>query len=266
MSTNGRFRYLETKPRATVRARGTLVLVHAFPLNARMWDRQVSPLGEQGWRVIAPQLRGFDGGQDPPARSMDDYAGDVIDLLDSLHIQEAVIGGLSLGGYVTLAILRHAPQYMRGLVLADTRAEADTPEGLEGRKRMLKLVAEQGPRAVADAMIPKLLAEETRRTRPDVVEHVRSLILASSAEAISGAVTAMMTRADSTPLLGSIHVPTLVLVGEHDEVTPPSVARGLHVAIAGSVLTVVSGAGHLSSLEQPDAFSAALLHFLDREL
>jgi pimeloyl-ACP methyl ester carboxylesterase len=264
--TIGRLRYLEAQPRGPGRRRGALVLVHAFPLNARMWEPQLAPLGERGWHVIAPQLRGMDGGEDPPAQSMDDYAGDVIDLLDALHVGEAVIGGLSLGGYVTFAVLRHAPQYFRGMVLADTRAEADTPEGIEGRRRMLTLVADAGPRAVAEAMIPKLLAEETRRSRPDLVEQVRGLVLASSVEAIAGAVTAMMTRPDSTPLLGSIHVPTLVLVGEHDQLTPPSIAQELHQAIPGSELAMVPAAGHLSSFEQPDAFNSALAGFLDRQL
>ncbi len=126
--------------------RGTLVLIHAFPLNARMWEPQLA-LAANGWRVIAPHLRGFDGGStDPAATSMDDYAGDVIDLLDALHVEDAVIGGLSMGGYVTFALLRHAPRYFRGLVLADTRPQADTPEGVEGRRKMLALVRRKGRR------------------------------------------------------------------------------------------------------------------------
>src|SRR5438034_7515609 len=113
---------------------------------------------------------------------MDDYAGDVIDLLDALHIQEAVIGGLSMGGYVAFAILRHAARYFQGLILADTRSQADTPEGVEGRTRMLRLVQDKGPSASAEEMLPKLLGETTRTKRPDVVERVRSLVLSSSAD------------------------------------------------------------------------------------
>jgi pimeloyl-ACP methyl ester carboxylesterase len=266
MGSVGRLRYLEAKPGGSGRVLGTLVLVHAFPLNARMWEPQLS-LSERGWRIIAPQLRGMDDGkQDPPTTSMDDYAGDVIDLLDGLHIDEAVIGGLSLGGYVTLALFRHASDYFRGMVLADTRAEADTPEGIEGRKRMLKLVEEKGPAAVADMMIPKLLSDETQRDRADLVEHVRTLILASSTDGIAGAVTAMMKRQDSTALLGSVRCPTLVLVGEHDQLTPPSMARTLHQGIGGADLEEIPGAGHLSNLEQPKAFNLALERFLDRRL
>jgi 3-oxoadipate enol-lactonase len=262
MPVSGRLRYLEATPPATVRARGVLVLLHAFPLNARMWDGQLA-LAEGGWRVIAPQLRGVDeAAGDPPAASMDDYAGDVIDLLDGLHIQTAVIGGLSMGGYVAFAILRHAARYVQGLILADTRPQADTPDGVEGRKRLLQVVQEKGPSAVADEMLPKLLAETTRTMRPDVVARVRSLVLANSAEAIAGAIRALMTRPDSTPLLPSIHVPTLIVVGEEDAVTPPAVAEEMQRSIHGSELTVIRGAGHLSNVEQPEAFNGALARFL----
>jgi len=262
MPAIGRLRYLEAAPPATVRARGVLVLLHAFPLNARMWEGQLE-LADGGWRVIAPQLRGVDGAAaDPPAVSMDDYAGDVIDLLDALHIQTAVIGGLSLGGYVAFAILRHAARYVQGLILADTRPEADTPDGLEGRKRLLQLVEQDGPAAVADDMLPKLLGETTRRTRPEVVARFRSLVLASSTDAIAAAIRVLMTRPDSTPLLASIHVPTLIVVGEEDAVTPPVLSEQMHRSIHGSELTVIAGAGHLSNLEQPAGFNAALARFL----
>ena len=224
-------------------------------------------LAEDGWTVIAPQLRGMDGASgDPPASSIDDYAGDVIDLLDALHVPDAVIGGVSMGGYVTFALFRHAPRYFRAMVLADTRSQGDTPEGIEGRKRMIALVRGKGAPAVADEMLPKLLADATRGQPPEVAERVRALILANSAEAIAGALAALMTRPDSTPLLESIHCPTLVLVGDHDAVTPPPLSEELHRGIAGSELAIVEGAGHLSSIEQPAAFNAALARFLEHRV
>jgi 3-oxoadipate enol-lactonase len=260
--TLGRLRYFEATPRGAERPRGTLLLLHAFPLNARMWERQLS-LAETGWHVIAPQLRGFDGGAgDPPAVSMDDYAGDVIDLLDALHLKQAVVGGLSMGGYVAFALLRLAARYVQGLILADTRSQADTPEGIAGRTRLLQILQDNGPSAVADEMIPKLLGETTRASRPAVVEQVRALTLASPADAIAGAIRALMTRPDSTPLLPSIHVPTLILVGEEDTVTPPAAAEEMHRAIAGSELVRIPQAGHLSNLEQPEPFGSALAAFL----
>jgi pimeloyl-ACP methyl ester carboxylesterase len=231
-----------------------------------MWEPQLT-LAEHGWRVLAPHYRGMGGGiQDPPAASIDDYAGDVIDLLDSLHVEDAVIGGLSLGGYVAFALFRHAPRYFRGIVLADTRSPADPPEAAEGRTRLLSAVWDQGPSAVADEMVPRLLGETTRAERPDIVERVRTLILSNPATAIAGAITAIMTRPDSTPLLSSIHCPTLILVGDQDALTPPVMSRDMQRGIAGSELVVVPKAGHLSSLEQPSAFNAALARFLEHRL
>ena len=265
MPTAGKIRYVETVPAGdaeALRPRGTLVLIHAFPLNARMWEGQQRFLSNQGWRVIAPHLRGFDGDPREPGQSVDDYAGDVIDLLDALHIQDAVVGGLSLGGYVTLAMFRHAPRYFRAMILADTRAEADTAEAVANRQKMLALVRDQGPEAVAGEMVPKLLGETTKRSVPELSQRLRDLVLASSTEAIAGAITAMMTRPDSTPLLPSIHCPTLIVVGEEDRLTPPPLSQAMHQAIGGSELVTIPAAGHVPNLEQPDAFNAALSRFL----
>jgi pimeloyl-ACP methyl ester carboxylesterase len=262
----GRLRYVEAQPAGSARRRGTLLLLHAFPLNARMWDPQLA-LAERGWRVIAPHYRGMNGGTgDPPATSMDDYAADVLDLLDALHIEDAVIGGESMGGYVAFALFRHAPRYFQGLVLVDTRSQADTPEAIEGRRRLIAVAREKGAAAIADEMIEKLLGSTTRRENPDVASYVRNLILASSGDAIAGCLNALMTRPDSTPLLSSIHCPTLIVVGEEDVLTPPAMSRDLQRAIAGSELAVLRRAGHLSNLEQPAAFNAELARFLDHRV
>jgi pimeloyl-ACP methyl ester carboxylesterase len=242
------------------------VLIHAFPLNARMWEPQLE-LADLGWHVVAPQLRQFDGESgDPAAASVDDYASDIVDLLDALHIERAVIGGVSMGGYVTFALFRQAARYFQAMVLADTRPQADTAEGVENRQRMLQVLGEKGPAAVADEMLPKLVGDTSRRSRPDAVNRVRALMLTSSAGAIAGAITAMMTRPDSTALLPTIGCPTLVVVGDEDTITPPSIARELHRDIAGSDLVVVPGAGHLPSVEEPALFNAALARFLEHRV
>lgn len=239
-----------------------MLLLHAFPFSARMWEGQLA-LSEAGWRVIAPHLRGMGGEhRDPPAASMDDYAADVIDLLDGLHVDDAVIGGLSMGGYVTFALFRLAPRYFRGMVLADTRPQADTPEERERRRRMLSLVKARTMSEVADEVLPNLLAPETLRARTDRVSYARHLIEENPASAVEWALRAIMDRQDSTPLLTSIHCPTLIVVGEHDTVTPPSVARDMLRAVGGSELAVIPNAGHLSNLEQPEAFNATLGRFL----
>jgi 3-oxoadipate enol-lactonase len=263
----GRFRYLEAVPGHGAPSRGTLLLIHAFPLSARMFAPQLAPLADFGWRVIAPHLRRFDGADsDPAARSVDDYAADLQELLDALHVEQAVIGGVSLGGYVAFALLRRAPRRFRALLLADTKSEADTPDAAEGRKKMLQLVREKGAAGVADDMMPKLLGRTTRAGRPDLVERVRTMVLSNPTDAIADAIGALMTRPDSTPLLAAIQCPTLIIVGEEDVVTPRPLAEGMHRAIAGSELVGIAEAGHLANLEQPDSFNAALAGFLEHRV
>jgi len=268
MPTAGGVRYLEALPPPSTRARGALIMLHAFPLNGRMWEGQLAFAGH-GWHVVVPHMRGTDGGiDDRPTGSvtMDDYAADVVDLLDALHIEDAVLCGLSMGGYLALALMRQAPTYIRGLILADTKSQADTPEGLEARRAMLSLVETQGVKAVADAMIPKLLGATTRAQQAQVVERVRSLIMANSPESIAGSVRALMSRRDSTSLLASIRVPTLVVVGDEDVVTPRANADELREKIPGAEFVPIANAGHLSNLEAPDAFNAALTRFLDHRV
>ena len=265
MPVTGKFRYLEALPRSSARPGRTLVLIHAFPLDERMWEPQLA-LAEAGWRVIAPHLRGPNGQPEAAVPTMDDFAAEVIDLLDALHIEDAVIGGLSMGGYATFALFRHAPRYFRGIVLADTRPQADTPEAIEGRKRLLAVVRQKGAAAVADEMLPKLLGETTRRERPDIVARVGDLIRSNSADAIAGAISALMSRPDSTPILSAIHCPTLIMVGEEDTLTPPALSHDMQRAIGGAELVVVPAAGHLSSIEQPEAFNAALAQFLEHRV
>jgi 3-oxoadipate enol-lactonase len=262
----GRLRFVDVPPAASPRPAGTLVLLHGFPLNPTMWEPQHA-LAERGWRIVIPELRGFgDGAQDPPTTSIDDYAGDTIDLLDALHIDQAVVAGLSMGGYIAFALFRHAPRYFRGLVLADTRSEADPPAAVEARTRMQQLVRDRGQQAVADELIPKLVAESTLRSKSAVVDHLRQMILGNSVESIIGALTALMTRPDASPTLGTIHCPTLVIVGQEDALTPPSFSEGMRKAIGGAELAVVPSAGHMSNMEQPILFNDALARFLDHRV
>lgn len=268
MPAIGRFRYLEALPAPDpgVRRRGALVLLHAFPLNARMWEPQLALAG-RGWHVIAPHVRGVNGGDgDPPAQTIDDYTADLVDLLDALHIEDAVICGLSMGGYLALALFRRAPNYIRALVLADTRSEADTAEGQQGRLAMLQLLEEQGTPAVVDSLIPKLLGATTQANRADIVERVRAIGTSNSAESIAGAIRVLMSRPDSTPSLRSVRQPTLIVVGDEDVITPPAVAEEMKRLIPVAELVRIPQCGHLSSLERPDAFNGALARFLDHRV
>ena len=265
-----RFRYLDVPASGSGRGAGTLVLIHGFPLNSTMWEPQLA-LAERGWRIIVPELRGFGLGDsaaaDPPATSVDDYAGDTIDLLDSLHLDKnIVLCGLSMGGYVSFAMFRHAPTYFRAMVLADTRSQGDPPEAVVNRKNMQQLVRDKGQGAVADALLPKLVCEATRAGKPDVVVHLRKQITSASVVAITGALDALMTRPDSTPMLPGLRLPVQIIVGDQDALTPPPLSEQMHHDIPGSELAVIPGAGHMSNMEQPAAFNDVLGRFLDKRV
>jgi pimeloyl-ACP methyl ester carboxylesterase len=193
---------------------------------------------------------------------MDAYARQVLALIDGLGVRRVVVAGLSMGGYVALAVVRQASERIAGLILADTRSGVDSADAAAGRKRMLDLVARGGARAAAEDLLPKLLGRTSLERRPDVAAFVRRMIEAQSADAISAATRAMMTRPDSGSLLPSLRMPTLILVGEEDTLTPPSESEHMHAAIAGSTLIRIPEAGHMSNLEDPAAFNAAVREFL----
>jgi pimeloyl-ACP methyl ester carboxylesterase len=244
-----------------------LLLLHAFPLSADQWQPQLAQI-PRGWRAVAPDLRGF-GGTPPESALLDAttigiYAGDALELMAHLEMPHAVICGLSMGGYVALAVVRRAPERVRGLVLADTRAAADSEEGRAGRDRMLALVNSEGPAGVAREMVPKLLNERSRRETPDLVDTHTEMILANTSAGIGAAIRAMKDRQDSTDLLGQITCPTLVIVGEADVLTPPSEAEVLERGIPGAQRHTIPGVGHLSNLEAPEAFCRALDGLLAR--
>lgn len=242
----------------------TLLFLHAFPLNADMWEPQIAAL-PPGWQMIAPDYRGFGRSSLPEGtQTLDDYAGDIVDLLDALHIHDVALAGCSLGGYVAFALLRSAPHYVSALMLADTRAQADTEEGKAGRRRMLEMIDRSGTEDVAQDMLPKLLGASTRRNRQDLVNLVEQLIMGNPPQALKAAVAAMMARPDSTDLLTGLHLPAAVVAGDEDTLIPLSAAQELHRALSGSTLDVIGEAGHLPNLEQPAAFNAVLKRFLDR--
>jgi 3-oxoadipate enol-lactonase len=238
-----------------------IVLLHAFPFNRSMWDPQVAALfGE--CRCIVPDLRGFGDSPRSGPYTMDRYADDVGALLDALQIEQAVVAGLSMGGYVALALWRRLHQRIRALVLADTRASADTPEGARKRVDLIEVARTQGIDAVIALQLPGIIGKGTREKQPDLVEGIRSIMARSTVEGIVGALEAMRARSDSTPFLASIDVPTLIIVGEEDAITPVKDARAMHEAIPSSRLEVIPEAGHMSNLERPAAFNTALSDFV----
>ncbi len=241
-----------------------LLFLHAFPLNKSMWQDQITALlAEDHFRLVALDWRGF-GESDITAEvsTMEQFADDVAGLMDSLGIDAAILCGLSMGGYAAFAFFRKYPQRVSGLILADTRPGADTPEAQANRETVASLAESQGTTAIADLQVPRLISDYTRQHAPQVERRVRQMIDAATPQGIAAASRGMAQRADSTDLLSGLTCPTLVLVGERDILTPPTVAQEYATKIPGAQYVVIPYAGHLSNLEQPQAFLQAVSSFL----
>ena len=242
-----------------------LVLLHAFPLHSAMWAPQLEQLSADR-RVIAPDFLGFGGSEAPDSMyryTMLGYADLLAGLLDTLGLDRVALGGLSMGGYVALAFLRQYAERVSALVLADTRASADTNEVYERRTDQQDQVARIGTTALIEVLLGGLLSDHTRASRLELVEQVRRL-MANPAAGYIGALEAMKHRPDATDALAGIAVPTLVMVGEDDALSPPDVARGMQERIPGAELAILPHAGHLSNLEAAVEFNAAVGDFLSR--
>jgi pimeloyl-ACP methyl ester carboxylesterase len=246
-----------------VRGRGPVVLfLHAFPLGLVMWEAQVQAL-EARCRVVRFDARGFGASAvgDGPL-SMERIADDAAALLDHLGLGSAAVVGCSMGGYAAFAMVRRHADRVRALVLQDTRAGADSEEGRRSRAVLAERVLEEGARVAAEAFVPKLLGETTQRERPELAERLRAITLANPPRGIANALLGLGARADSTPTLREIRVPTLVVCGAEDVLTPPSESQAMQKAIAGARLEIVPSAGHLANLENPEAYNQALTAFL----
>jgi pimeloyl-ACP methyl ester carboxylesterase len=243
-----------------------LVLLHAFPLNASMWAPQRESVAAASWRVLCPDQRGFGGsvlpyGDEP---SLDAVADDVAAMLDARKVDgRVVLGGLSMGGYVAMAFLRRHGDRVAGLILADTKATADTQAAAANRERIAADVVAAGSSGqLADELLPTLLGATSRADRPLVVGRVKALVESAPPAAVAWAQRAMAARPDSFADLRTAGVPTLIIVGAEDEIAPPAEAAAMASAIPGSTLVEIAGAGHLSAIEAPDEFNAAVAAFL----
>jgi pimeloyl-ACP methyl ester carboxylesterase len=243
-----------------------LLFLHGFPFSRAMWKPQVEAFAGS-YRCIVPDLFGFGESEAIPPGGvcrMSDLAADTVALMDLLGIGRAVVCGLSMGGYAALALCEAHPERLRGLVLADTRAGADGPEEAERRIETSRQVLEAGTAFLANSLVSRLLGRSTRERRPDLQEWTAAQIASAPPHGVAAAQLGMAERADRTALLPEIETPTLILVGEEDEVTPPEEAHRMQRAIPGSEIAVIPAAGHLANLEQPEAFNQALRGFLRR--
>jgi pimeloyl-ACP methyl ester carboxylesterase len=240
-----------------------LVLLHAFPLSSTMWLEQRDGLASE-CRVITPDQRGFGGsplGEDPP--SLDAAADDVAELLDRLDLDQVVLGGLSMGGYVAMALLRRHPERIAALILADTKASADPDAAKANRERIAAAVeSDESSTVLVDDVLPALLGTTTATTRPLVSGRVRGLVQAAPAPAVAWAQRAMAGRPDSFETLRAFDRPALVIVGQEDVLSPPADAEAMAAALPHGRLVVIPQAGHLTAVETPESFNAQVAGFL----
>jgi YbgC/YbaW family acyl-CoA thioester hydrolase len=246
-----------------VRGSGPAILfIHGYPMDHTVWEHQLAHL--EGWLRIAPDLRGM-GQSDAPdlGYSMATYAYDLFALLDALGVERVVLCGVSMGGYIAFEMLRRRPERVRGVVLMNTRAEADTPEGRKVRDAAAVQAREGGAGSVAATMLPRLLAPAAPAENPALVDRLRRMMAGTPSAGILGALGALRDRPDSMPLLPMLGgIPVLIIAGAEDHITPKEHAQAMADAIPGARLVVLPGAGHLSPVEQPEAATAAVADFL----
>ncbi len=240
-----------------------VLLIHGFPFDAAMWRHQVAALSR--WERIVPDLWGA-GLVNIPASagpySLADQATGLVGTLDSLDVDEVVVCGLSMGGYIVFELLRAFPTRVRAAILCSTKATADTPEAKRGRDTMAATAEREGPGAIAAELVPKLLGRVTRERQPALVREVTTMIERQPVHGMVVTLRALRDRPDSTSLLGQIRIPVLVIAGDDDPIAPAEGMEEMARAIPGAQFTVIPGAGHLSPLEQPQAVNDALNAFL----
>ena len=239
-----------------------VVLLHGYPFNRTLWTGQCAHL-KNDYRIIAPDFRGHgESAVTPGPTTMDELAKDVAALLDTLNVSQATIGGLSMGGYVAFAFYRLFPKRVNSLILAATRAQADTDEARQNRAQQADKALREGMEGIVDGLMSKLLSSETVSKRPDVVKKLRTMMASTSAQGAAAALQGMAMRQDQTPMLKQITVPTLILIGNEDAIIPVADAELMRQGIANSQLQVIENAGHVLNLEQPEKFNAAVANFL----
>jgi 3-oxoadipate enol-lactonase len=239
----------------------TVVWIHGFPLSSSVFELQLSI---PGVRHVVPDLPGFGRSAPIPIERIEDYGTVVASLLRERGIESAVIAGVSMGGYVALSIVRDTPAVARALILIDSRELPDTDQGRASRFAQIERVDREGTRFLVDEMLPRMLTRETRERQDRRTDLVRQAMESASPEGVRAALRAMARRPDTSQALRDFDGPVLIAVGEHDDLTPPADARRMASIARSSSLVEIPGAAHLSNVEQPEAFNAAVRTFLGR--
>lgn len=239
-----------------------IVFIHGFPFNKSMWNSQVEALKDQ-YRVIAYDVRGHSDSDSGTVQfSIEQFVSDLIGFMDALKIEKATLCGLSMGGYIALNALENYAQRFDALILCDTQCTADTPETKEKRMKAIENIKKHGVEQYADESIKNLFAPESFQTRLSEIAAIKAMIRNTSPQSISQTLLALASRKETCSILPFIKIPVLIMVGEKDMLTPPSAARRMHEKIKGSLLNILDHAGHLSNMENPDAFNSQLIKFV----
>ena len=255
--------YINTDSAARGTQKHAVLLLHAFPLSASMWQPQIDALGKAACMVIAPNAYGIEGSDEKESWNFTEYAHELSVLLESLKVEKATIVGLSMGGYQAFEFYRLYPHKTASLVLCDTRAEGDTPESRTTREEFIHAVETGGAEEAIRRMIPNYFTAATYTKRPELVAEVENIIRKQPIKVITGAMRAIMTRSDASALLPGIHCPVLVLNGAEDKLTTPETAKSISSRIPGAQLQLLADAGHISNMEQPEEFNRALLNHIE---
>lgn len=241
-----------------------VVFIHGFPFNNTMWSSQMMALPQE-YRAVSFDVRGHGESDIADGQySIELFTDDLISLLDHLDIRQAALCGLSMGGYIALRAVERHPDRVRALVLCDTRSEADSNEAKIKRASQVRAVKSHGVKPFAESFVKAVLAPETFSKNPKIVATVQSVIESTSPLSICGTLLALAARTDTTQALAGIKVPTLIMAGEHDALTPPAASQSMHSSIKGSEIQIIPGAAHMSNMENPSFFNDKLLAFLKK--
>lgn len=242
-----------------------VILIHGFPLSSEIWNKQEEALSKEGFQVILPNLYGFgDRSSSKKVSTISHYSEGIINLMDKLKIDKAFIGGMSMGGYITLDLMKHYPTRFFGAGLFVTRSDGDNIEAKNKRDALIDAVESGKPKMVWDAFISLMFAKNAGRELDPMRQKVYSWMSQSTREGLTGALQAIRDREDSTPFLTSVNIPTLIIGANEDQAIPCEFSQKLAKNISGSQLQIIENAGHMVNMEQPESFNRILLEFLKK--
>ncbi len=240
-----------------------IIFIHGFPFNKSMWKQQMEAL-KSSYRTIAYDVRGHGNTEIGDKKfSIDLFADDLVDMMDKLNLDTAILCGLSMGGYIALNAVEKYPDRFEALILSNTQCTADTPEGIEKRIKTIQSIKETGVEKYADESIKNLFLPASLNVKQKAVAAVKQMIINTSQQSLCSTLLALAERKETCTNLDEINIPVLVMVGKEDKITPPPTALMMHEKIHDSRMYVLDHAGHLANIENQYEFNYQLRAFVD---